>query len=199
MVFVSGKSNPVRADSIQVGDMLRGESGDKKVTKIRRVKRNGGYAPLTPNGSIVVDGIVASNYISLQSNAAEYVYFFGAAILSHQQFAHMLTSPVRLMCMGISAHLCSGYDEDGKPYPISTVLNLLFWVDDQDNSFLQGLVFVLARLVTAPFVAFEILFGAKWIPDALLFLSLVSFILVVSIVREKFHSKKIGRSWLRGF
>merc|ERR1712176_1478428 len=46
LVFVDGKTNPVRADSVQVGDHLKAENIDAVVEKIKLVTRNGLYNPL---------------------------------------------------------------------------------------------------------------------------------------------------------
>merc|ERR1712176_74063 len=56
LVFVDGKTNPVRADSIKVGDILLKAAEDKNavVEKIELVTRNGIYNPLTSSGTIQV-------------------------------------------------------------------------------------------------------------------------------------------------
>ena len=66
LVFVDGKTNPVRADSIQVGDRLQAETSNAVVKKIMLVTRNGIYNPLTSSGTIQVNGIAASSYIAFQ-------------------------------------------------------------------------------------------------------------------------------------
>ncbi|UJR06741.1 hypothetical protein I4U23_011030 [Adineta vaga] len=40
-----------------------------KVTNIRLMKREGYYAPMTPSGKIVVDGVLASNYATVSNHA----------------------------------------------------------------------------------------------------------------------------------
>ena len=101
LVFLSGRMNPVRADSIKVGDELRGATSGARVTKIAHVHKQGLYAPLTAKGSVVVDGIVASSYISLQSSADEYVELQGGfKVMSQHSFVHMTLAPFRFFCMG---------------------------------------------------------------------------------------------------
>merc|ERR1712187_386955 len=58
LVFVNGKSNPVRADSIRVGDCLQAENSIAIVEKITTISRNGIYNPLTSSGTIQVNGII---------------------------------------------------------------------------------------------------------------------------------------------
>merc|ERR1712207_137441 len=77
LVFVDGKTNPVRADSIKVGDVLKAEDKNAVVEKIELVTRNGIYNPLTSSGTIQVNGITASNYISFQKQNKEFVEFQG--------------------------------------------------------------------------------------------------------------------------
>jgi len=55
----------VPAGTVKVGDFLITESGEATpITSIRKVQRRGAYAPLTTNGNIVVNGVLASNYVS---------------------------------------------------------------------------------------------------------------------------------------
>jgi len=66
----------ISASMLKVGDslmaaILPGENGTTtammemvKITKIHTVIRQGSYAPFTPSGTIVVNGILSSNYIS---------------------------------------------------------------------------------------------------------------------------------------
>ena len=63
LVFMTEKG-AVSASRIQVGDLLMSSPGSAKVTKVGSVQRQGLWAPATESGSIVVNGVVASNYIS---------------------------------------------------------------------------------------------------------------------------------------
>jgi len=82
MLFASGK--PIRADEVNVGDML----GKNKVSEIKPVKRNGVYAPITESGDIVVSGIHSSSYYAFLDRVP-----FNQHVMSHFFFA-----PHRLMC-----------------------------------------------------------------------------------------------------
>ena len=54
----------VPARQVKVGDFLMSHDGSPRlVESIRTVQRRGVYSPLTTKGDIVVDGIVASNYV----------------------------------------------------------------------------------------------------------------------------------------
>merc|ERR1712003_450078 len=97
-----GKVNPVRADSIMVGDILQSQedSHHAVVEKIEFVTRDGIYNPLTASGTIQVNGITASSYISFQEENNEYVELQGGieTTLSHHDFAHRAIAPFRFYC-----------------------------------------------------------------------------------------------------
>jgi len=61
MLFLNS-GNAVPASYVKVGDSLR---GGETVTKVDKVTLKGAYAPFTYTGTIVVDDVVASNYVSL--------------------------------------------------------------------------------------------------------------------------------------
>jgi len=82
MVFRKDKA--VRAEEVLVGDML----GDNKVTKITSTKRTGLYAPITYDGSIVVNGIKSSCYVQ----------FLDHVPADQHQFVHMFFSLQRVAC-----------------------------------------------------------------------------------------------------
>jgi hypothetical protein len=60
----STKKTPILpAKDLAVGDYLVTKSGWSPITTIRTVQRHGAFAPLTGTGDIVVNGVVASNYV----------------------------------------------------------------------------------------------------------------------------------------
>ena len=86
MVLVGTKAT--LAKDVQVGDKLDA-SNSQEILKIRKVKRQGRYAPLTENGQILVSGVLASNYVGLlhdqEANWQAFVY-------------HAILVPLRLVC-----------------------------------------------------------------------------------------------------
>jgi hypothetical protein len=166
LVYVADKVNPVRADSIKVGDILRSASdADATVTKISNIQRKGVYAPMTPSGSVVVDGIVASSYVSLQSNAKEFVEFQGGIStgVSQHDYVHLGLSPFRLVCMGISSSLCASYNEDGMPHYAAFAVKLNEWAHAQ-NVVLQALTLLAVILLTGVCMMLENTFNATYAP-----------------------------------
>jgi len=57
--------HPVPAGDVKVGDLLVSleEGSSIEVQSIQKVQRNGAYTPLTASGDLVVNGLVASNYV----------------------------------------------------------------------------------------------------------------------------------------
>ena len=121
LLYVQGKEHPVRADSIRTGDMLLQVFPDAprspvKVTKIDKVTRNGAYMPLTKDGSIVVNGVLASTYVSIMDNAPAVVTKC-LTMVSEDSLLHGWLAPYRMVCMGISSNLCrNDYNVDGISY-----------------------------------------------------------------------------------
>jgi hypothetical protein len=99
MVFVQegSFSKSVPASAVNVGDKLVVANGDgvTEVRKIERVTRRGAFAPFTKTGTIVVSGIVASNYISLMDESP----------VSMQWMAHAFNAPHRMIC-ALSFEIC---------------------------------------------------------------------------------------------
>lgn len=168
LVFLEGKANPVRADSVKVGDTLQGNNNGK-VKKIKAIQRNGVYTPLTPSGTVVVDGIVASSYISLQKNADEFVQFQGgiSSYLSFQDAIHMVLSPFRMLCMGVSSKLGNIYTEEGVPLYAAYGMEFASWVEQQ-NIVVQLILFLAVGALTGASLFVENTFGPSLGPLAVL-------------------------------
>ena len=118
LLYINGKVDPVRADGIQAGDILlhqpMGSAAQAvRVTHIRRVIRKGAYMPLTKDGSIIVNELTASTYVSIADEAPDIVSKY-KLILSEHNLLHFWLSPYRMMCLGVSSTLCEGdYSHEG--------------------------------------------------------------------------------------
>ena len=162
MVYLEGKKNPVRADSIQTGDVLQGAS---EVVKITKVTRNGVYTPLTASGKIVVDGVQASSYISMQEAGTEFIQCQGVNLpMSQQDFVHTVLSPFRLLCQGVSSSLCESANEDGIPHYVDYGMKFIQWADKTQTLPVQILILVAAFFVFGTSMFLENVFGASWTP-----------------------------------
>ncbi|CAB9498878.1 Desert hedgehog protein [Seminavis robusta] len=160
LVFVANKVNPVRADSIQVGDILQPAA---KVAEINTVHRKGLYAPLTASGRLVVDDILASSYISLQDEQAEFVAVGSVTTgISQHWFVHLMLSPFRTMCSGMmgskNSDWCHAYNDDGLPHFIGTGMDFQHWVENQ-NVALQWMLLGTVLMIAGVCMFVENLFG----------------------------------------
>lgn len=117
LVFLQDQDTPVPAVSIKVGDRLHNNNKEGAVvTKIGSVHKQGLYAPLTASGTVIVDGILASSYITLQEDATFVHVSQGVQTwISQQQFVHWLLAPHRLLCLGLFPKLGETYTHKGMP------------------------------------------------------------------------------------
>lgn len=142
-----GQSAPRAAGDIQVGDILQanGLISGSRVRKIQTVKRTGMYAPFTTDGTLVVDGIVASSYVFLSELESNSWLKNNIATVSH-----LAVTPIRLWCTYISNRSCSDYNDDGVPHIFASLLSWfqwLSWKDDGPPLGLFSLVFQYASYV----------------------------------------------------
>jgi Hint module len=98
-MILLGSGRWVAAGTVSVGDLLtKGDGSHVAVTRLRYVTRKGIFAPFTKSGSIVVNDIVASNYITFQQGS-EYLVIGGTETpLTFQWLAHTFQSGHRLAC-----------------------------------------------------------------------------------------------------
>ena len=169
MIFIEGKTFPIPASMLMVGDVL---SNGKTVQAIRMVTRIGVFNPYTPSGKVLVNGVAASNYISLQNSDVLMVGGIKLPFLSHHMLDHAFQTPHRIWChwMGrkddtflSSNNGFSGWSEP--PFRFSQ------WMLQQHA--------VLLTLLLFPFLAMLILFVAV---EAMLLHPLVPIVLVASTV-----------------
>ena len=141
LVYVEDKTGekaaPLAAEDIQVGDILqaKGQSSGARVVEIQVVQRTGMYAPFTTDGTLVVDGIVASSYVSLEE-------FESNPWLQNKiaPISHLAISPFRFWCTKVSDKGFSQYNKDGiSQYP-AALLSLFQWAVGRQSSWFQGLL-----------------------------------------------------------
>ncbi|CAB9522096.1 expressed unknown protein [Seminavis robusta] len=171
LVFEADNNDPVRADSLQVGDVLRGNNPQSShtIAKIDSIQREGLYAPFTEEGTLVVDGIVASSYISLQHGHNDVKLQNGASLgISQHDYVHMGIAPLRLLCLGVSGRYCSTdyYTSEGMPFYAAFSVWVNLWVNEQ-SSMVQMMAFGVISLLTGACLAAETMFGASRAPLAL--------------------------------
>lgn len=169
LVYLHGQSYPVRADDVSVGDSLQGPDSSLKVTKINKVEKIGLYTPLTPEGTVVVDGVKASSYISLQAGNDFMELKNGTPVLglSMHDYIHMGLSPMRLLCMGVSYQYCNTENEDGMPFYITLSVQANRWINEQHMA-IQAVLLSSIILLTGISMTLENVFGPSLAPLAVL-------------------------------
>lgn len=119
MIFIDGR-HAVPASSLEVGDRLA--NGDV-VTAIQQVQRTGVYAPFTPSGKLLVNGVLVSSYVAFQNS--EYLKIptgDGAAMqtpVTFQWLAHTFEAPHRFWC----TYVCKCLHEEYTNLGVSTWVN----------------------------------------------------------------------------
>jgi len=139
MVFVEG-GHSVPASLIKVGDRVETSSRNYSVVKlIDRVVRKGAFAPFTPSGSIIVNGVAASSYVALQDSETLVIGGFDTN-LKFQSLAHSFEIPHRFWCSYISSCLKEQYTVTGISHWVSFPLHVAKWILGQHPS----LIFLLS-------------------------------------------------------
>ncbi|CAB9528541.1 HintC [Seminavis robusta] len=197
LLFVQGKENPVAAKSLVVGDALirvpemimmkqdtttipttshhtvqnttltRATTTTARVTNIETVYRQGMYAPITPDGTIVVNGILTSTYVSILGNNEYMQLQQQYTIMSWQTFIHVFyMAPIRLACLHYNYHatrgICHNYltvidttmMDTGYAKFASVGFQLAEWANRQ-NLAVQMLLLVWTMAVLAPMALWE--------------------------------------------
>jgi len=136
----------VPASSIEVGDVLlvvASSDNDESITntnsaatviRIESVTRKGAFAPFTPSGTIVVNDILASNYIAYQGS--EYLRITSLFTFSYQWLAHSFTSIHRLVLkLGLTTtEAAESYNADnGISVWVETPHRLFSWALSQQH------------------------------------------------------------------
>jgi hypothetical protein len=168
-IFIEGKGSPVRADSVRVGDVVHYSAASSNsasvgavVTNISKVTRRGIYAPLTSDGTVIVNGIKASTYAIISSKSStNHVEvagwsFFG---LSEANAIHLALSPLRLLCSGSTFDICKEIDEETKMNTYVAWGTRLIHLVEAQNGILQFIVAAIAVSIFALIWTFEKAYG----------------------------------------
>jgi len=157
MVFVENKAVP--ASIVSAGDKLTLVDGSATVKSIKSVVRTGAFAPFTKAGTVVVDNVVASSYVSLQSDAAE-LEIGGVRTFGMHHVAHFFQAPHRLVCELRPTYCTTETYTNGLSAWVETPLAIFQWLLKQNTvvmavglllAFTLGLMAVLVEaLVVTP-------------------------------------------------
>ena len=99
-MFLDGKQYPIPASEVKVGDELKHLGSTMKmmklkVTKIDYVHRRGFFSPITEDGTLVVDGIVASSF-SVHPEKSDLASFDKMGLFHWHSLSQVTVSPCTL-------------------------------------------------------------------------------------------------------
>ena len=110
MIYLYGKSDPVQAGVVQVGDMLIGQDEEPlQVMKIQNVVREGFVHGLTADGTIVADGVLASVHVSKLGSQEYLIDAWGLQFIHAQTVERFTERPFRRLCTEISTDFCNQF------------------------------------------------------------------------------------------
>lgn len=142
MVFVDNRAIP--ASQVKLGDSLHLKSGMlANVTTIEHVLRTGQFAPFTMSGTIMVNDVLSSVYVSLSgSESVELVPGVTSPISMHW-VAHTFTTLRRWKCASLpSTCTKETHNGDGLADWIEAPLSVSLWVLEKRSAVLQLCIFV---------------------------------------------------------
>lgn len=203
MIYLHTKSTPVRADNVKVGDFLIQSGSPSQVTHISILSKKGMYAPLTAEGTIVVNSVLASTYVALGklSDTAD-IKIHGVALpfLNQHSGIHLAIAPLRMACTltGSSLDLCLGASDnlDGiNPY-VAWGMDTIWWGEQQAAIVQVFLLYAAASIFLVVSLLEGALLGVGAAPVPLVQL-ILSLAFVALFTRNRGSSKK-GKKSHRG-
>jgi hypothetical protein len=131
MIVTHGKGI-IPASLVEIGDELLDAKGERMVVqKVSSVSRQGSYAPFTPSGQLVVDGILVSSYVTFQDSGLLKIGGVETPI-SFQWLEHSFTFPLRLYCKHWSSCTSETYTTGGISSLLDTPRRATIWIFEQD-------------------------------------------------------------------
>jgi hypothetical protein len=101
--------SPIPAEDVKVGDILAGSKSPRIVTKINKVVKNGFYNFLTSDGTIVVDGVIASVHTKTIYDGAPVLQYMGGI----SGYNRIVPPLLQAFCSKITAQGCLMEFDDG--------------------------------------------------------------------------------------
>lgn len=167
LVFVEG-GRSVPASSVKVGDkLLLADGGLDSVVAISVTTKQGAFGPFTASGTVVVNGVTASNFVTLQDS--ENVKFGSIDTgFSYHFLAHTFEMPHRMWCQYVSACREEKYTPEGISLWLAEPQMIAAWFFEQSMVTmgligvpLLGILICMAHPVTTLVTLAAILVGIR--------------------------------------
>ena len=179
MVFTASGS-AIPAANAKIGDslivVLEGKETVAPIQQIRAIQANGAFAPMTKSGKILVDGFVASNYVSLNGKSTL------LGFLDMQWVAHVFKAPHRLayFMLGVTNET---YTSEGLSNWIALPLRVGKWMMHESNVLVTIAILgpVLALASVAKFI--EDCAGGR--PEVLPWLVLLTCVIMIRRIAKR--------------
>jgi len=168
LLFLVNETYPVPAHDIRIGTILQSTNGPRLVTRLQMVQREGLYNPITTDGTIVVDDILASTYTTYTGTSHLHLSTKTTTnnplrttttiynLLSFHTIAHMAYTPYRVFCMILASsssyHQNNSHSSNDEEEELATANQLmksiyvLTW-GNNNSMHLQLFVFVIYMIV----------------------------------------------------
>ena len=179
LVYKVGSDKPVPAWNLRVGDHLYDQRGvqafertEALIMKITTITREDGlYAPLTADGTIIVNGMVSSVYVAVQERKQEsgdgtYLTIAGNKILSNHALMHLWFAPMRVWCLSLTDNFCRQQDAETGFTPWLRVGKSLLDYGLRQHWLVQAFILVAALTSVGAIYLVEtiaVLLGTCWI------------------------------------
>jgi len=185
LVLLEGK-RAIPAAHLSAGDnLLLGSTGNMEtIVSIKNITRIGAFAPYTPSGKIMTNGVQASCFASLDDNTHGKVSLGGYETpITYHQLGLVFESPRRLMCHHLNIFDCSRFEtyiNGGLSKWVAVPLQGFLWLKRQ-HVVIGGTIFMLALSSFAMINAVEM----AVIYPALTTLALIILMTVVVLFKTK--------------
>jgi hypothetical protein len=119
----------IPASAVKVGDELVDSDGSgTSVLAIQSVVRQGAYAPFTPSGKLIVNGITVSSYVAFQNSAVLKIGDSMETPFTYHWMAHTFNVPHRLFCQHLAHCSEEQYTADGYSTWVARPLQFTMWI-----------------------------------------------------------------------
>lgn len=126
LVFVVDNNEYSPASLVKVGDRL----STGLVTSVKTIVAQGAYAPLTPSGTIMVDNVKASSFVSFQESSTLMIGDVSTG-LSYHWLSHKFETPQRVWCSVVKCE-AEKYRADGIPARLTAPHLFVQWFVNQN-------------------------------------------------------------------